>query len=358
MCGMDPKAFETCRGEDAGNALDEAGLARVLEPFALGEVVAARQIEQGFVNENYVVETGRGRYFLKRRHPSLRQAEVIRAQHALVGWLSRGGFPAPTLVPKASDGDTLLVLDGQYYEVQEYIEGTPYDHGQPAHLAEAGTVLARYHRLVEPFDSPVLSGGALYGLRTLRANLRGIARVWRLDRDAALIESFRRLTDHADDLAARFSRHGPLPQLIIHGDYYAGNLLFDGDRIVGVVDYDKASLQPRVAELAEALIYFASPRPGYLQHLVYPGVLCWRPFAGFLRAYSEVVALSEREISALPDYVRCIWLQISLQRLLEAKPRLATEEAVLQEVLTLGDWANDNAARMADIARSVERRAR
>jgi Ser/Thr protein kinase RdoA (MazF antagonist) len=164
-----------------------------------------------------------------------------------------------------------------------------------------------------------------------------------------------RLAVHAEDLAAHFGTHGPLPALVIHGDYYAGNLLFDRDRIVGVVDYDKARYLPRVVELAEALIYFASPRPGHLQGLVYPGFLGWEPFARFWQSYASVAMPGEDEIAALPDLIRCIWLQISLQRLVEKGGRPAEAATLLRGVLALGDWAKDNAARMVATACSVKK---
>jgi Ser/Thr protein kinase RdoA (MazF antagonist) len=161
-----------------------------------------------------------------------------------------------------------------------------------------------------------------------------------------LAQVARQLEAHASDLATRFADHGALPHLVIHGDYYAGNLLFEGDRIVSVVDYDKTRWRPRVVELAEALIYFASPRPGHLKHLVYPGFLEWEPFTCFLHHYTRAATLNENEARALPDYIRCIWLAISFQRLLEKGPRLAEALEALREVLALGDWARANTQRI------------
>ncbi len=333
----------------------ERELARVLGAYALGELKAIRRTERGYVNDNWIVDTARGRYFLKHRHPSLCQTEIIQVQHALIGWLRQAGFPAPILVPNVH-GETFSVLDGQWYEVQGYIEGMPCDPDRPAHLEEAAVTLGRYHALVEGFAPAVLRDqGDLYGPAFVCANLANLADVWQLDKDPDLVQVTRRLAAAADDLRARFAGHGSLPNLVIHGDYYAGNLLFDGDRIVGVVDYDKIRWQPRVVELAEALIYFASPRPGHLQHLVYPGVLQWEPFARFLQYYARVVVPGEDEVRSLPDYVRCIWLQMSLQRLAEQGPPPVHALAALQEVLVLDEWARDNAAQMIERSHSATR---
>jgi homoserine kinase type II len=193
--------------------------------------------------------------------------------------------------------------------------------------------------------------GELYSPAILRANLAALIEAWELDRDPDLVQTARQLEAHADDLTARFASHGTLPHLVIHGDYYADNLLFQENRIVGVVDYDKARWQPRVVELAEALIYFASPRPGHLTHLVYPGFLEWEPFGRFLRHYASVVTPDEDEIRALPNYVRCIWLQVSLQRLSEKECRPAEAPEALREVLMLGEWARANAERMIETSK-------
>jgi len=332
----------------------EHELQRVLGYYDLGDLRSARRAKRGFVNENWVLETTRGRYFLKRRHPHLCNPDVIRAQHALIAHLRGAGFPAPAILPAAS-GASFLVLHGGCYEIQGYIEGAPYDHASPAHFREAALTLGRYHRHVQSFAPQVLRNqGELYSPAILNATLTDLAHAWELEEDRALAPIARQLAAHAADLATRFARHGALPRLVIHGDYYAGNLLFEDDRIVGVVDYDKARWRPRVVEVAEALIYFASPRPGHLKHLVYPGTLNLESFARFLRHYAHAATLDESEDHALPDYVRCIWLSISLQRLLEKGPRPAEVPEALREVLALGDWAAANARRMVEAGHTAK----
>jgi homoserine kinase type II len=335
-------------------------LNQVLSHYAIGEPRGARPVERGFINENWHIETSLGTYFLKHYHPSLCHSATIHAQHALIAYLRRAGFPAPTIL-STTGGDTLLELDGELYEVQTYIEGTFYDHERPAHFEEAARMLGRYHACVTGFAPPELQNlGELYSPAILRANLVALVETWEVDRDPDLAQTARQLEAHADDLTARFASHGTLPHLIIHGDYYADNLLFTGDHIVGVVDYDKARWQPRVVELAEALIYFASPRPGHLKHLVYPGTLEWKPFERFLshyarllRTYASVVTSTEDEIHALPDYIRCIWLQISLQRLWEKERRPSEALEALQEALMLGDWARASERRMVETAQAA-----
>ena len=339
----------------------ETDLRRVLKHYDLGSLLTWHQAESGHVNENWFVTTTSGRYFLKRRHPGLRHPDaiyhpdIIRPQHELVIRLRQAGFPAPALVP-AAGGETLLVLESECIELQEFIEGHPYDHGRPPHLDEAAATLARYHKLVSSLvREPLCDRGVLYAPARVQEHLSRLDEAWRLGEEPDLIPLVQRLADHAVDLQGGFAGHGELPHLVIHGDYYGGNLLFAGDRIAGVVDYDRARWNPRVVELAEALIYFSSARQGPLKHLVYPGVLCWDTFTRFLRGYGRVLSLPEGgELAALPDTIRCIWLQMAPQRQEEAFPRLpADPRATLQELLVLGDWARDNGPLMVETVQSV-----
>jgi len=328
---------------------------RVLVYYDLGELRDAQRVESGHVNQNWVIQTTRGRYFLKHRHPELQNRRVIRAQHALLDHLQKAGFPAPAILPTAS-GETLLVLDDEFYEIQGYIEGAPYEDARSAHVQAAGIMLARYHDCVQGFTPWTLCHmGDLYDPPILTSHLTRLKALWTRIRDPALAEMVRQLASHEEDLRSRFALHEQLPHLVIHGDYHGGNLLFDGDRIVGVVDYDKARWQPRIVELAEVLIYFASSRPGHLKHLVYRGFLDWDKFTSFLQHYAcaQSVSLGKQEVRALPDYIRCIWLSISLQRLLEKGHQPTEALEALREVLSLGDWAAANRQRMIEACYSV-----
>ncbi len=353
----------------------EDELRQVLSYYDLGEPRSIQRVECGFVNDNWVLETTRGQYFLKRRHTDLRNPEVICFQHDLMQHLRQAEFPAPAILPTIS-GETFLVHAGEFYEIQEYINGAPCEHFSPPHIHVAALMLGHYHACVRDFvPRPLCDFGDLYSPAILINNLTRLSEAWALHRDPTLRQIVHQLETQAEELAALFTEHGELPHLVIHGDYHAGNLLFQGDRIIGVVDYDKSCYQPRVVELAEALIYFASTRPGHLKHLVYLGFLEWGTFMTFMYHYgcglssfakepvqydhrpeadrpSDLacqagdVFLKANEVYALPDYIRCIWLSVSLQRLLEKTSRSPVALEALREVLALGQWAATNRERI------------
>ena len=326
----------------------EGQLEQVLQHYPLGQLTSACRIEQGFVNDHWMLTTTKGRFFLKRLNPLLRQSHLIRTTHQLVQHLRRADFPAPRIVPTRT-GHTLLVLDSEWYEIQEYVEGGSYNHDRPTHLQEAAITLGRYHACVEPFAPQALrSLGDLFTPPVIRNNLGNLIDACGMDQERDYAGLAGRLNTEISHLAVRFAVHETLRQLVTHGDYYGGNLIFEGDRIVGVVDYDKARWQPQIAEVAEALIYFASPRSSHMIHIVYPGFLEWEPLSRFLQSYSRSRPLKEREIHALPDYVEAVWLSMSLLRLWERGLDPEHTVEALEEVLSLAEWAKANAAQMIE----------
>lgn len=333
----------------------EDRLEQVLRHYPLGELRDVHRVQKGFVNDNWVITTTRGRFFLKRRHPCLRQPLLISRQHQLIEHLRRDGFPAPRIEPTRA-GHSLLILDGEWYEIQEYIEGDAYDHGRAAHLEEAAVTLGQYHRSVASFAPGARhSSGDLYAPPVIRQTLQNLCSAWRAGRHGQLADLFRSLEAEVDRLATRFGTHGSLNRLLIHGDYYADNLLLRGDKIVGVVDYDQARWHPRISEVAEALIYFSSPRRGHLRYIVYPGFLGWEPFLLFLSSYVRTQALDMHEVRALPDYVSGIWLSMSLRKLRERGSVPDHLLEALQEVTELAEWARANADQMVQTASSALR---
>lgn len=352
-------------------------LKTVLSFYNLGELKRTYRVKQGVVNDNWLVETGQGRYFLKRRQPELRNAEIIRAQHGLTRHLRGSGFPAPAII-STRRGETLLILNGEFYEIQEFIGGKPYERNNVSHLITAARVLGLYHAYVKNFTSPALChGDRLYCPIALSYNLSILSKYSERCQDSAFADFVEALVSHAGGLSLRLSSFEQLSRLIIHGDYHAGNLIFKNDCIVGLVDYDKARHQPRVVELAEALIYFASPRPGIMKHLVYPGFLIWDRLTDFLKYYAcalrspdknvlgvikpslsasdifvrapcESACLLEDEVCVLPDYIRAIWLCVSIEKILERRFQPSEVTESLRELLALSDWASTHRQRLIE----------
>lgn len=337
--------------------LTEQDAVTILAEYQLGRIRCCSYVERGYVNEKWLLETDKGRYLLKRRHASLRKPSLVQAQHALVRHLRRAGFPAPALVC-TRHGNRFLVHQGEVYEVQAYIPGDPFDATKLVHLAAAARMLGLYHQAVIGFEHRTLHRPAeRYGFCALSRTMGSLRDGWwrRGMVLTSLIPLLSRLEEHVRDLELRYKAIGQLPELVIHGDYHGANLVFRGDRIVGVVDYDLAHWCSRVMEVAEAVIAFCTDPGLQLRHIVYSGALDLERVRTFLAAYQEEAPLSEMEIRALPDLIRTIWLCASLDPPLEPPLSLENAPDALPELLTLADWAVANQRKLVEVGLSAGR---
>jgi Ser/Thr protein kinase RdoA (MazF antagonist) len=210
--------------------------------------------------------------------------------------------------------------------------------------------LARYHTAVTGFDRRALHRiRARYGAQVLKRTIARLRYEWRGGVETTVERLCAPLDAHAADLEERLCDLDCLCELVIHGDYYADNLIMRDDEVVGVVDYDQAQWSWRALELAEALIFFAREREERLRQIVYSGVLDFEAVERFLAAYSRVVQLSDVEILALPQFVRLIWMCAALDPPLGPRPRAKEAAQVVPEVLYLADWAQAHSAKMQEI---------
>jgi Ser/Thr protein kinase RdoA (MazF antagonist) len=338
---------------DCGN-LTEQVRSTILAEYELGGLFRCADIERGYVNEKWLLETGAGLYLLKRRHASQQRQSLVQAQHALVRHLREESFPAPALA-HTRDGNTILSHEGQVYELQEYVPGAPFDPADPEHLVASARMLGSYHRAVRGFDYEVLHRpAARYGPAALAQIVERLRESWRLSMmprdDIALLRLLlQELEEHVRDLETRYLEFGQIPELVIHGDYHGANLVFQHHRIVAVVDYDLAHWCSRAMEVAEAIIAFCTDPGLELEHIVYRGALDLTLVNRFVTAYLEEALLSEAEIQALPDMIRTIWLCASLDPPLE--PPLSRQAApqALPEILTLADWALAHGSELVEV---------
>ncbi len=334
-------------------------LSTILAEYELGRSRRCVHIERGYVNEKWLLETERGQYLLKRRHCSLRKPSLVQAQHGLVQHLCNSGFPAPGLV-RTRRSRTYLAHGGEIYELQEFVNGDPFDAAEPAHLVSSARMLAFYHNVVKGFDHPALHRPVeRYGSVALSRTVKGLLKSWRVSMTPKMESLLNGLERHVQEIEDRYLAYRQLPELVIHGDYHGAHLVFQEDRIVGVVDYDQAHWCSRVMEVAEATIAFCTDPGLQLKHIVYPGVLDLDLVQSFLAVYQEEVPLSEVEIRALPDMIRTIWLCAALDPPLELPLSLEAAPSALPEILILADWAAANESEIAQIclAARVNRRA-
>lgn len=288
-----------------------ATLEEVLRYYDLGGAWELVGPGGGTGNLNLVLRSSRGRLFFRRRHPSYSSPEQVGYEHALMRHLAAKGVGGPLPV-ETRDGQTAVSLNSGVYELQHFVEGTPFDPGRLDQLRGAAHGLAEFHAATEEFvppvpkdlpryDDPKATGAGFASLlpQATEQQVGGIRRIL-----AVVARLEREFPDRA---------YGALPHGLIHGDYHPGNVLFRGSRVVGIFDLDWASRQPRVRDLSDGIYYFGARRPAAINgadiRSLNQGVAYDIPRArAFLDAYRERRKVAEREIEALPLVGMARWL--------------------------------------------------
>lgn len=210
-----------------------------------------------------VVHAQRGRFVLKRRAPGRDETERVAFAHAFMGAAARAGVAVPQPL-QARDGATWASFDGGVYELFPLVEGGRWSR-TPVQAIAAGEALGRMHAagLRLRWQGHVRAASFHGSLNVLEALRRVPASVQRVDAKAdvaALAATCESLATLYRESAAQVEEMGyaSLDSQVVHGDFHPGNVLFEGDRVAGVIDFDAARVEPAVVDLANALLQFGS----------------------------------------------------------------------------------------------------
>ena len=162
----------------------------------------------------------------------------------------------------------------------------------------AGRTLATYHDFLSDFSSSWRPALASYHQSTVvQQSFTRIESGGQIS--SVLLSDLRQMYDSAADLAER-AGFANWPSRIVHADWHPGNMLFDGDRVVAVLDYDAARRLPIAIDLANGALQF-SMIDGEENAGKWPDEADESRYRKFLRGYRTVAAFSSAEAQALPS---------------------------------------------------------
>jgi homoserine kinase type II len=305
-----------------------------LRSWDIGPASVARST-WGLNNESWFVDAAAGRFVL-RLYGTARERDLA-DEHALLAALALAGLPFATPRPLAPRGSSVTwarvsTLAGpRLVALFERIPGTHLDDADSDGLGAAAWAFAKLDVALavmttarEPFS------GRLETVHPKVGDLEALAELG--DDGAAFIRRMR---------VASQQRGVLRPRQVVHGDFAFGNVLLEAGRVSGILDFEVAAEDARVAELAVALRLVLSKRDRDR---------LWRPLlSGYLRA----CPLTPPEIASLPvlamhhDAVVLVWWLGRLRDgIRDARPlRDRVREAIDRE-----RWLTENARLIVDAA--------
>ncbi len=301
-------------------------LAVVLSNYDLGIFSGVSEFPHGsHAAAKVVIATDKGRYLLKRRPKGQVDTHRVAFAHALQGFLFKKNFPLPHLIGTRDQNNSMLKWGDSIYEVFEFVDGEPYDKGLVA-TYEAGKTLSLYHALVRDtkpkWDPP---RGHYHDSKSVYASFKPLAETLVNTesvhgRKGKLIElikhlraAYARAAKAANDLGM-----SKWETQIVHSDWHPGNMLFREGRVVAVIDYDAARIQPRVMDVANGCTQFSFISAGR-------DLSKWDERTDvlrakrFLRGYDEVSVLSTAELEAIPYLMQEVLIAQTIPPILKTR---------------------------------------
>ena len=226
--------------------LDLADPAAIARAADLGPVTALAPIAAGTINSNFALTCGAARWFVRVNEG--KRPDDVTWEAELVAALAAAGLPTP--VPRAIGGQRWLAHRGLLVSVFPWVDGAirPAAAVTVADAARLGQTLGVLHRGAAP-RWPALGRAGIYQWPDVVARLDAIAAAARPELGSALAE----LTATATALAAAAAPRAAARHGIIHGDLFRDNVLWHGDAITAILDFEQASSGALVYDVAVAV---------------------------------------------------------------------------------------------------------
>ncbi|MEM9348081.1 MAG: phosphotransferase [Planctomycetota bacterium] len=295
-------------------AADE--LAIVMSHYDVGVIDKIKEFPRGSRKApKLLIKAERGPFLLKRRAMGKDDPQKIAFCHGIQLHLASRQFPLPHLIGTRTDNNSMLRLGDYTYELFEYIQGTPYDQSLEA-TQDSGKILALMHKLLKDYDydpdtvvsSSYHAAKSVYNAcRTIPTTLARKNPKQTGEQAKAHAKLVRDLQAYYDEAVQRVEDAGMLdwPRQIVHSDWHPGNMLFRGQRVVAVIDYDTARVHQRIIDIANGALQF-SILGGGEDPLTWPEGIDLARFKRFLMGYDSVpdAVLTRAELKVVP------WLMI------------------------------------------------
>jgi homoserine kinase type II len=262
-----------------------------LKRYAIGTLVDLQGIAAGIENTNYFVTTSHGRFVLTLFERL--SAEELPFYLNFMAHLARHGIPCPAPIADRSD-KYLGTLNGKPATFVTCLPGAPVNSPQPRHCEQVGAILADMHLAGKGYNGKLENPR---GPKWWREAAREVAPFLDEGRRGLLASELEYQAGH---------RTLDLPRGPVHADLFRDNVLFEGDRIGGVIDFYFAGIDALLFDVAVTVNDWCVDPAGEID----PGRA-----TALVAAYRRAREFTRVEQEAWPVLLRAAALRFWLSRL-------------------------------------------
>ena len=209
-----------------------------LKQFNLSNLIDFQGISSGVTNTNYLIVVEDARFILTIFEDT--QFDDLSFYIDLMSFLSKNHILCPQPILNKNE-KYLSLLKNKPALLVSFLNGSEKEDVSPDNCFGVGKALANFHLKAEKFPQKRKNTRNLSWIKTTHENLSNLLS----EDDNKIIEKeFTFQEDNVDD---------NLAQGIIHADLFIDNVLFDGDKVSGMIDLYYACTDKYIYDIAIAL---------------------------------------------------------------------------------------------------------
>jgi homoserine kinase type II len=218
----------------------------ILRSYTLGDLIKAEPIAEGTVQTNYKIITTKTTVVL--RCYENKPIESVLFEMELLNSLTAKGFPTPRPIPNKT-GDLVFHEQNKPCALFPFASGAHFDTLNPSQQLSQMQTVAQLNKDTIGYESAYTASRCLYAPPFCREMLE------KIERGIDTENSRKKKVWFLSQLSS-LSLPDSLPKAICHCDAYPYNILFEGDRLSALLDFDQANITYACYDLALLLPLF------------------------------------------------------------------------------------------------------
>ncbi len=290
----------------------------LIDKWGVGDITSYEKSTKGESNHNWIVKTTHGKFIL-RRAPDFRKLKDLKFELFYLTKLNEDKFPYKVPVPiKTNRGQDIIKYKKGNWWLYRYIEGKIIEPISIQLIPELARMIALYHLFLK---KNMLSNGkseteAFDKTTTIKDLKKLYAKTQRMVHKEAKHKIFLaecvKLMPLLESLKSDYYKK--LPQYPLHRDLNPENILWEGNKISGIIDFENVGTMNDnfITDIAIAIMFATTTEKEHKLDL--------NKTRKFLEVYQKYRRLSKQEIELIPDIIMAgfigafswqYWLQLN-----------------------------------------------
>jgi homoserine kinase type II len=273
---------------------------KVLKNWDIGKIQKIKLSEKGEVNYNWLVETDKGKYFL-RKFLGSHSMRDLKFEIDYLKKIQNQGFSYKTPNPIATTGNKFFVKSGgKYFWLDNFIEGEIKEIFNKGALSEVAKMISSYHNILESLKLKCNKKDNLdFARKDVLSEINGFIKklggVKRLSKNEKIyLDETKKLISILKELNVK--EYSKLKNYAIHRDLNPENILWLRGKISGVLDFENVSQgnDSFIKDICLVIQYGCSDKNHKLN---------FRKAQFFISEYRKYRKLRDTEIKLIPEII-------------------------------------------------------